>query len=748
MRCLYCGKELALLKRWTSGGEFCSDTHRQQYQEEYNQLALNRLLQAKPQATKSPEPKQPDPAPAAPAADPPKAAPAAPARSTRQAAPATSSPEAPRPRVRHIEIPAGKPAAQSQAEPEPVASVLAVEPAAEELAAEEPDPAELAGFTVEVPVPAMEGGAARAAAETAFERSLAPALPERNLEEWRTQLVAAGQVVFQPSRRVLDCAGRPGERRLEVREFVRTAPVVEFDLHAAGAGGLPEISEEPMDILIFPHPPKESPPLWQEGEKTFVQGIELGVFTRVVFRTTGLHDDEEGLDPMPAEAAPEPVHAAAREPEVRKPAVEPPPPPKTPAAHAPAAPKPSFLRPLFSKPAEKTAPAPVPAPAPRKPADPVPDLITKPLPLTLDGLAAGRGKAVQIFPSAVSSGLDIQAPRSTALPLRPAMTLGPVPAAAKTPDRKTPVALKTDAKLDVRSRKPEARAPEPVKPAAELKPAAAAAVKAPPAPPVEPKKPAPARPASTPPASNQPASNPPASNQLSRPYATPDLGLPTLHLTTSSGFWSSLPIAGKLGVAALVLVALAGGVFMITRGGTGISASTAPQVVADYSRAAPDPGWIANWGAETGVRREHDISVWRPSISLSDYRLEFQAQIESKALGWVYRAMDGKNYYVSKLEIVKPGLEPAVALVHFAVVNGEAQPRSQFPLPMPVRIDTVYKVRFDAVGDRFTTWVQDQKVDDFTDDRIKTGGVGLYNDRDERMSLIGSVRVVPLVIRK
>src|SRR5580700_6269406 len=48
MRCLYCGKELALLKRWTSGGEFCSDAHRQQYQDEYNQLALNRLLQAKP----------------------------------------------------------------------------------------------------------------------------------------------------------------------------------------------------------------------------------------------------------------------------------------------------------------------------------------------------------------------------------------------------------------------------------------------------------------------------------------------------------------------------------------------------------------------------------------------------------------------------------------------------------------------------------------------------------------------------
>ena len=67
MRCLYCGKELALLKRLTGGGEFCSDAHRHQYQEEYNQLALNRLLQAKPreklaaEEAKSPAPKHPEP---------------------------------------------------------------------------------------------------------------------------------------------------------------------------------------------------------------------------------------------------------------------------------------------------------------------------------------------------------------------------------------------------------------------------------------------------------------------------------------------------------------------------------------------------------------------------------------------------------------------------------------------------------------------------------------------------------------
>ena len=53
MRCLYCGKELALLKRLTKGGEFCSDAHKHSYQEEYNRLGLSRLLQARSRADES-----------------------------------------------------------------------------------------------------------------------------------------------------------------------------------------------------------------------------------------------------------------------------------------------------------------------------------------------------------------------------------------------------------------------------------------------------------------------------------------------------------------------------------------------------------------------------------------------------------------------------------------------------------------------------------------------------------------------
>src|SRR6266545_2052651 len=50
MHCLYCDRPLALLKRLTGDGEFCSKEHRKIYQKEHNQLALARLMESQPGA--------------------------------------------------------------------------------------------------------------------------------------------------------------------------------------------------------------------------------------------------------------------------------------------------------------------------------------------------------------------------------------------------------------------------------------------------------------------------------------------------------------------------------------------------------------------------------------------------------------------------------------------------------------------------------------------------------------------------
>jgi len=236
---------------------------------------------------------------------------------------------------------------------------------------------------------------------------------------------------------------------------------------------------------------------------------------------------------------------------------------------------------------------------------------------------------------------------------------------------------------------------------------------------------------------------------LAAPYpGSNDLGLPKLNLQSSSGFLGQLPAIAKIGIVVVLLAGLGGLIAFSSKSGGAATKEGPGTIVAGSALPAGEAGWITDWGNEPGVRRTRQISILRSSQTLTDYRIDMTGQIESKAIGWVFRAQDPKNFYVTKLEIVKPGLEPTVALVRFAIINGEEQAHAQLPLPMKVRLDTMYKIRFDALGNHFTTYVQDEKVDDWTDDHVKTGGVGFYRERGEDATLKGGMNVVPLIVRR
>jgi hypothetical protein len=140
-------------------------------------------------------------------------------------------------------------------------------------------------------------------------------------------------------------------------------------------------------------------------------------------------------------------------------------------------------------------------------------------------------------------------------------------------------------------------------------------------------------------------------------------------------------------------------------------------------------GWISEWASDsTGSARGRQISLYRPSMMMSDYRLEFLGRIERKSLGWVFRAVDSRNYYAGKLEASPPGL----AITRFAVIRGVEGPHIQRMLAIPAGPGTLLKVRLDAGGPRFTVYVQNQLVDEWQDEQLKSGGVGFLNEREER----------------
>lgn len=136
-----------------------------------------------------------------------------------------------------------------------------------------------------------------------------------------------------------------------------------------------------------------------------------------------------------------------------------------------------------------------------------------------------------------------------------------------------------------------------------------------------------------------------------------------------------------------------------------------------------------------GFVRPGPLALFKPTHDLADYRFEFLGEIDQKALGWVFRAEDLKNYYAVKLVVVKPGPLPLVDLVHYAVIDGKAGPEIRKPLPITVRSDMLYRVLMDVRGDDYTLMVQGQVVDFWTDHRLGRGGVGFFSGRGERARL-------------
>jgi hypothetical protein len=235
---------------------------------------------------------------------------------------------------------------------------------------------------------------------------------------------------------------------------------------------------------------------------------------------------------------------------------------------------------------------------------------------------------------------------------------------------------------------------------------------------------------------NRPAAKPvaePKAAQLNAPEHKPV----ELHFTFPQS--RSIPLPAIVAVIAMFMLLVAGVIAFLGKSAVAVpSKSVAPTVRAGAALPVGMDGWIT-------VDWPRHVSLLKASSKLTDFRMEFDARIEAKALGWVFRAQDANNFYAMKLEIVKPGRDPIIALKRYTVIDGQDQPITQIPLPSAFRLDTRYKIRLEALGNQFTAWVMDQKVDQWTDPRYRSGSVGLFNDRGERASLEGDIRVFPLV---
>jgi hypothetical protein len=191
---------------------------------------------------------------------------------------------------------------------------------------------------------------------------------------------------------------------------------------------------------------------------------------------------------------------------------------------------------------------------------------------------------------------------------------------------------------------------------------------------------------------------------------------------------SGIPGLLKL-VVPLLLVAGGGVYYFLSTGSPEAAKATRPRNPGVESSALMEQGWVTEWASDpAGSRRGRQLTLYKPSLPLSDYQFMFSGKIERGALGWVVRASDSKNYYAMKISQEGSG----AVFSRWAVVDGRESSYSEKRLALLAGPGQTYQVQVDAEGPRFTVSLQGEPIEVWMDNRLTAGAVGFLNEREEQ----------------
>jgi len=143
-------------------------------------------------------------------------------------------------------------------------------------------------------------------------------------------------------------------------------------------------------------------------------------------------------------------------------------------------------------------------------------------------------------------------------------------------------------------------------------------------------------------------------------------------------------------------------------------------------------GGVEDWRLDVAGARTGALALFKPSLALQDYELEFLARIDQRSVSWVYRATGFDDYYTATISALPAG---GHQFTRGAVTGGAAQTTTTVPCNFTIGRRAAFTVRLRAAGDRFSVWVDGNLVESWTDGRLATGGIGFSGAPDDRARL-------------
>ena len=168
-------------------------------------------------------------------------------------------------------------------------------------------------------------------------------------------------------------------------------------------------------------------------------------------------------------------------------------------------------------------------------------------------------------------------------------------------------------------------------------------------------------------------------------------------------------------------------------------------IVDDFEQGAEK--WISE-GSMTfdpgGLFRVSGMALREDTLNLESYRFDFDAKIETVAVGWAVRAQDMQNYYGFKLVETKRQASRLYELHRYAVIDGvKTADAAKVRIPVPGHLpnqDDFNRISMRVRGSQIMTLVNGWGVDYWRDSRLERGGVGFLAENGES-SLISRVTV-------
>lgn len=155
----------------------------------------------------------------------------------------------------------------------------------------------------------------------------------------------------------------------------------------------------------------------------------------------------------------------------------------------------------------------------------------------------------------------------------------------------------------------------------------------------------------------------------------------------------------------------------------------APKTADTAVTVVPDAHWVrerAQFG--DGSRQRRQLVLYRGGTQPTDFRAEFDWKPNAKGAGLVFRCLDDGNYQALRLGIAS--WQPSFNIVaeHFTVLDGVESAHSRKLLPWKSASAPIHVV-LEGTDFAFTLYVQGNRFDYWTDNRLKHGDVGFYEDR-------------------